>query len=166
MAKLTMPLCFPLQGTVKRCFDHFYANGKSYNFPPPGMALEVAYFDLRDDLIGSYERENGDVPFLAWLMLLADVEGDSEKLTKFLKAAHNINMNFHKRTDEMDKLTSVYAIKEHEEASADLLGHSILQRARELSALQALVCNATDLNRRSATSRDGASSHDSPPPRM
>lgn len=136
--KFVLPHCFPLQGTVQKCFDQYYANG-SVSFPPPGLLLEVTYYDVREETIGSFERENLDVPFLAWLMLLKEIDraNDTSQFATFMKASQLITMKFNKRIDEKERLWAVYQLKEHEEKNADLLGHSILQRARELSALQA-----------------------------
>lgn len=139
MQKCVLPNCYPLRGHVVRCFEQFYNNGQDfYNFPPPGMMLEVSYFtEIRDESFGTFERDNCDVPFFAWLMLLQQCLSDTTKLAHFMRAAQNVTMHFHHRSSELEKMSSVYQLKEHEEAAADMVGHSVLQRARELSSLQA-----------------------------
>ena len=140
MKKLVMPMVYPLQGVVTKCFNQFYGDLSNFSFPPPGQALEVCFYELREDVLGTFERENCDVSYLAWLMALDRIAlaHDDVKLAQFIKSSQKVSMNFHKRANDVERLMSAYQLREHEEASADMLGHSILQRARELSALQVL----------------------------
>eukprot|EP00959_Pyramimonas_sp_CCMP1952_P084518 1767885-Pyramimonas_sp.AAC.1 len=56
-------------------------------------------------------------------MLVRDVkQGNPEKLAK--------------RANESERVLQVYQLKEDEEKNADLLGHSLLTRSRELAGLQ------------------------------
>ena len=91
---------------------------------------------MREEAVGGWERENGDVFFLAWLMKLQMVKGDPPKLGAFMKSANLVAMSFKQRANENAKLTAAYQFKEDEEKDADLLGHSLLSRAGGLAALQ------------------------------
>lgn len=135
MKKMAIPNVWPLHGTVMKCYQQFYSDGNP-TFPPVGMSVEVCYHDSTEADLGTFTRENCDVPFLAWLMLLKEICDDSPKYALFLKASQCVTMNFHQRSSEVEKLWAAYQMKEHEEAAADMLGHSVLSRARELAALQ------------------------------
>ena len=131
-----MPKVYPLRGTVDRAFKQHYADSTTYGFPPPGTMLEVAYYGDPISNVGQFERENCDVYFMAWLLRLKEVMNDSTELKTFLQASQTITMSFNHRAKFSDKLAAVYQLKENEESAADILGHSVLGRARELSALQ------------------------------
>jgi hypothetical protein len=135
---MCIPNVFPLRGVVQKCYDHFYAGAAEPLFPPPGQLLELCYFSGIDveNLPGQFQRMNCDVSWLAWLMCWQKADGDTTETAKLIKTAQSITMRFTKLDNETSKLSRCYQIKEHEEASADLLGHSILTRARELSSLQ------------------------------
>ena len=137
LQKFVLPNCYPLRGHVQRCFDQFYNGRDLFGFPPPGMMLEVAYFtEIRDESFGTFERENCDVAYLAWLTLLQQCQSDVDRNSKITWAAQSISMSFHLRANEMEKMSVVYQLKENEEAAVDMVGHSVLQRARELSSFQ------------------------------
>ena len=131
-----MPSVYPLRGTVDRAFKQHYADSTNYGFPPPGTMLEVAYFGEPSANVGQFERENCDVYLLAWLLQLKAVVNDSTELATFVKAAQTITMSYNQRAMKTDKMAAVYQLKEHEESAADILGHSVVARARELSAVQ------------------------------
>ena len=104
---------------------------------PPPRTFEVSYFTtMKDEDVGKWERDNCDVFYLAWLMKLREVEHNPAELQKFKDAAQLVPMRFNKRSTDQDKLLAAYQCKESEEKDADMLGHSLLQRARELVAFQ------------------------------
>jgi hypothetical protein len=136
LKKMVLPGVYPLKGVVMKCYQQFYSNGDA-SFPPPGMSLEVSYHDMREEVLGTFQRANCDVAYLAWLMLLQNVCDDNPKLGAFVKSAQTVSMNFRHRANEAERLWAVYQLKEHEEAAADMLGHSVLARSRELASIQA-----------------------------
>ena len=91
---------------------------------------------MSEEGFGTWERCNGDVLYLAFLMKLSLILSESALVAKWVRAANNINMSFKLKRDEKEKLATAYQLRESEEANADLLGHSLLARARELSGLQ------------------------------
>jgi hypothetical protein len=121
---------------VDRAFKQHYADSTNYAFPPPGTMLEVAYFGEPSANVGQFERENCDAYLMAWLLRLQQVVNDSAELAAFVKAAQTITMSYNQRAMNTDKMAAVYQLKEHEESAADILGHSVVGRARELTALQ------------------------------
>ena len=136
--KMALPGVWPLAGTVAKAYAHYYADG-SVNFPPPGFLLEVSYYgELKQEHIGTIERDNHDTLFLAWLQMVKNAtdEKDKAKLSQIKEAAQNVPMRWNLRNKDSDKILSAYQHRESEEANADLLGHSMLARARELCALQ------------------------------
>ena len=128
---------YPLQGSVNRAYTYYYA-GDEVCLPPPGMVFEIAYYgaELTEEGVGTWERCNGDVFYLAWLMKLRRHADDKEMLAKMIKASHAVSCHFKSCNNVTDRITRAYALREHEEANMDLLGHSLLTRARELSSLQ------------------------------
>jgi len=58
------------------------------------------------------------------------------------KASKTVLVRMNYRATQRDKLGKAYALKESEEANADVLGHSLLTRARELAALSDCLCVA------------------------
>jgi hypothetical protein len=105
---------------------------------------------MKEADIGTWERCNGDVLYLAFLTKLEKVtaEGDAAKIAKWSKAANTVPMSFKLQATEQAKLAKAYQLKESEEANADMLGHSLVSRARELSALQDCTISALRLGGR------------------
>ena len=69
-------------------------------------------------------------------MKFKEIKDDAAKLAVFKDAANNMVANFNLRSSDAEKTLRAYQLKEDEEKSADLLGHSLLSRARALCALQ------------------------------
>ena len=144
MAELTnydcfsIPGVFPLKGSVVKAKCHYYADRDYFVFPPSGHMFEVAYFGnkIEELSIGRMERENGDILLMAWFMRLAEIKDDPDRLTKFRECANNVAMRLHPRANASEKIGHAYQGKENEEKSAELMGHSLLCRARELVAIQ------------------------------
>ena len=137
MEAMSLPGVWPLEGTVKQAYQHYYASSENWAYPPPGFLQEISYFGkLSMDMVGKLERDNLDTFFLAWLLKLEEVEGNPQDLQKMKDHAKAVPTHFNKRSSEDNKLQAAYQNKEHEEKNADILGHSLLSRARELVGLQ------------------------------
>ena len=141
MDLFSIPGVWPLKGTVEKVKEHWFneSANPNFQFPPAGLALEVAFFQLpiKPEHVGSFERENLDAHFLAWLMKLDEVKDDEVKLTAFKEASNNVVANFNFRGSQDEKTVRAYQLKEDEEKAADTVGHSVLARGRALCALQA-----------------------------
>lgn len=136
----SVPGVWPLKGTTKKAMLHYFGEGANptFQFPPSGIVLEVAYFSasLQDSDIGKMQRENCDTLLLAWLLKGYSVKDDPEKLRAFKEAGANVAMRIKKRSSDSAKVGAAWQAKEDEEKNADVLGHSLLTRGRELVALQ------------------------------
>ena len=137
MGKMSLPNVWPLKGTVVKAFKHYYKDKDEFRFPPAGFLLEVSYFTkLEASQVGEWERDNHDTFYLAWLMLLDEIKEDAEKLKIMKEMAQQIPMRFNRRDTPQSKLLASYQHKENEEKNIDILGHSLLARARELVGIQ------------------------------
>lgn len=134
---MASPSTWPLEGTVLQAYKHYYENSDTMEYPPPGSIQEVSYYGkLSMESVGHIERDNLDVFFLAFLCKLKAVEGDENGLRQIKAMAAIVPTRFHHRLTIDQKLVAVYQHKENEEKNAEVLGHSLLSRARELVGLQ------------------------------
>ncbi|CAK0892141.1 unnamed protein product [Prorocentrum cordatum] len=137
---MTLPAVWPLEGAVKKAHEHYYQDKGCYTFPPPGHIVEVSFYKtLAPEMVRKLQRDSLGTLYLAWLMLLRDVQEKEEKLAKIVEAAMQVPMKFTKRNNDNERVLKVYQYKEDEEKNADLLGHSLLGRARELAGLQEVL---------------------------
>ena len=136
---VALPNVWPLEGQVRQAYKHYY-EGKppsEWAFPPGGYLVEVSFFGkIEKQQVGRLIRDNCDVLFFAWLMLLDAVKADPAKLQEMQQKAEAVPMKFSPRRNSEEVLMAAYQYKEDEEKNRDVLGHSFLQRARELSGLQ------------------------------
>ena len=137
MGKMSLPNVWPLRGTVTKAIQHYYKDKDEFRFPPAGFLLEVSYFTkLASSQVGQWERDNHDTSYLAWLMQLDEIKEDAEKFKIMKEMAQHIPMRFNRRDTPQSKLLASYQHKENEEKNIDILGHSLLARARELVGIQ------------------------------
>jgi len=135
MQAMAIPKVWPVYGSVRKVFQQYY-HGDNYQFPPPGHLLEVCAYKVSADTIGKFERENLDTFFLAFLLKLEAVADDPEQLAKVKAAGNDVVMKINLRNNAEEKLRASYQNRENEEKDAEVLGHSILTRAREISSIQ------------------------------
>lgn len=115
----------------------YYYGGDDFKFPPPGLMLEVSYIgEPRESDVGTWTRDSLDTIYFGWLMKLHTILEEPDKLQAFKKAAETVTMSFKMQVNETDRITAVYQLFENEEKNADLLGHSLLRRAREIASIQ------------------------------
>ena len=145
--KMAIPQVWPLLGAVQKAKEHWYGGNRfdqCYAFPPPGIPLNVACYKspLDASQVGHVERENCDILFLSWLLRYKEVKELQMEtaVAQFQKAATSVPMHFSLRVSEADKVAHAYQLKEDEEKAADIQGHSLLSRARELNSIQAWPC--------------------------
>ncbi|CAK0856763.1 unnamed protein product [Prorocentrum cordatum] len=140
MCSMTLPAAWPLEGAVEKAYEHYYQEKGCYAFPPPGHIVEVSFYKtLAPEMVRKLQRDSLGSLYLAWLMLLRDVQEKEEKLAKIVEAAMQVPMKFTKRNNDNERVLKVYQYKEDEEKNAELLGHSLLGRARELAGLQEVL---------------------------
>ena len=139
---MPIPSVYPLLEAVKQAKEHWYGDraDQTFPFPPPGAVLQVAKFNapLTDADCGKLQRENLDIVFLAWLMRYREVveAGDNRSVAHFRKASLHVLMTVKFRANEGEKLARAYQLREDEEKNANIAGHSLLSRARELNTIQ------------------------------
>lgn len=137
MGVTSLPGVWPLKGTCVKAFQFYYGTPDAYKFPPPGFMMEVSYVgELREADVGCWTRDCHDTIFFAWLLKLESVKDDPPALEQMRKAAEHVTMTFHLRATEQDRIAAAYQMIENEETNANLLGHSLLRRARELASIQ------------------------------
>ena len=147
LSKFAIPGVFPLEGVARKAMEHFFAEevNPSYTFPPPGQALELAFHrkPLEMSDVGTLQRENCDLLITAWLMKYSCLvsEGDENKLKCFRDSAMNVTARFNFRETDQQRLTTAWQRREDEEKSRDLVGHSLLQRAKQIISLSDLSSN-------------------------
>ena len=133
---MSLPGCWPLKGVVQKAFEHYYA-GDVLAYPPPGCLQEVSFFGkITPSMVGKFQRDNLDPLHMAFLMKLDQVKGDAEQLRRLKDNCNHVPVRFNLRRTDNERLLAAYQLKEHEEKNAELLGHSLLVRARELVGLQ------------------------------
>ena len=136
MEKMSISSVWPLRGTVHRAYLHYYSNGE-VTYPPAGFLQEVSYYtSMSENQVGKFERDNCDIFYLAWLMKLQKVQDDPEELQRMKESANSIPVRFNLRDNNNAKLLAAYQNREDEEKNAELLGHSLLTRGRELVGFQ------------------------------
>ena len=150
----TLPLClldvelmpipgvYPLKGAVLQEMQQYYGEraNQAFEFPPPGTLLQVAAFKLpiEEADLGKLQRANLDLAFLAWLMRFDQAlkQKDSKTIAYFRKASLHVLMDVRLVPSESEKLALAYQFREDEERNAQIAGHSLLSRARELNSTQ------------------------------
>lgn len=138
----SVPGVWPLKGCVERVKAHWFSPGVNpkMEFPPPGMLLELGFFKhpIEPQHAGTFVRTNLDLHFLAYLMMAKDVVdgGDAAAIAAMREASGNITCGFTFYDTCQAKLVAAYQMREDEEKASDVLGHSVLTRARTLCQLQ------------------------------
>lgn len=136
LTKMSIPMVWPDEGAVKKTLAHYYAGNDSFYFPPSGQLLEVCAYTRSADDIGTWERENLDTIFFAWLMKLAEIKSNPVAMAAFRDASNRVLMHIHLRAKEEDKMRIAYQLRENDEKNRDTAGHSLLMRARSLASIQ------------------------------
>ena len=137
LAAPALPGVWPLRGTCKKAMEFYYGSDDNFKFPPPGLMLEVSYIgEVRDCDVGTWTRDSLDSIYFGWLMKLQSIMKDPENVEAFRRAGEQVTMSFKAQVNETDRIAAVYQLFENEEKNADLLGHSLLRRARELASIQ------------------------------
>jgi hypothetical protein len=137
------PSVYPLRGTVVALKQHYYnlQNNPMFTFPGHSMVIEAAFYEMpmKAEHVGTFERENCDALFLAWLMRYAEAkaEQNEDEIKLFKIAAEKVGARFNLRSSRAEHLMRSYQLKEDEEKVGERLGHSTLSKSRELYAIQA-----------------------------
>ena len=136
MEQMAIPSVWPMRGAVVKAASHWFS--RSTVFPPPGMLLElsVSVLPLQEHQLSNFKRLNLDTILLGWLWAWRAAMDDAERSAEFATAAGHILCRFNVVNNEDEAVLFAYQVKEDEERAADVLGHSLLTRARELTSLQ------------------------------
>ena len=131
---------WPLEGAVRAAAKQ-YLTDSFPKFPPPGKLLELAVYRLpfEDWDQGQLERENLDIEYLGWLVAFRSVSQNAGKARRFLEASRRVLAHVNLRRNELDKSGYAYQMKEDEDKDAQLKGHSVLTRGRELCSLTLML---------------------------
>jgi len=133
-----VPGVYPLEQQLQQVKEHWYP-ADVWTFPPRGAIMEVVTYHKplqACDLLGGLHRVNLEKHLLAFVLKFMENKDDAVKVNHIRQVAGSILVKINLCKDESANILLSYQHREDDEKTAEIGGHSPLERSRTISAIQ------------------------------